>query len=80
MKSLVYKTTIQSPEDLVTKIVAAAGEIAEDQAMIRKTVTEKAVIIIIKNNSLLVKSFYILTIVLHSYNNKNINNLTKGRG
>lgn len=44
MRSLVYKTTIQSPEDLVARIVAAAGEIAEDQAMIRKTVTENMVV------------------------------------
>uniref|UniRef100_A0A8D8SQ39 Uncharacterized protein n=1 Tax=Cacopsylla melanoneura TaxID=428564 RepID=A0A8D8SQ39_9HEMI len=44
MRSLVYKTTIQSPEDLVARIVGAAGEIAEDQAMIRKTVTENMVV------------------------------------
>ncbi|KAL1446680.1 hypothetical protein WDU94_003650 [Cyamophila willieti] len=38
MRSLVYKTTIEPPpKDLVGRIFAAAGEIAEDQAMIRKT-------------------------------------------
>ncbi|KAL1459170.1 hypothetical protein WDU94_011177 [Cyamophila willieti] len=45
MRSLVYKTTIEPPpKDLVTRIFAAAGEIAEDQAMIRKTVTENMVV------------------------------------
>ncbi|CAA2976978.1 Hypothetical predicted protein, partial [Olea europaea subsp. europaea] len=32
--------TIESPEVLVARILAAAGEIAEDQTMIRKTVPE----------------------------------------
>ena len=34
MKTLVYETPVESEMDLIARVVAAAGDIADDQAML----------------------------------------------